>query len=198
MNPQSQQPQSAQPPSLDQDPAQSPYSSPQQPSIATTQAEYPAQPISQQHIATPAPQQPMAEQATPSDLKKVKILGYSLLITGLLSVVLGVALSYLAGTGVSFDLTYLAAAIQALIGVGLLKHNRIAMYAFNVLAVIALLGLSLLLIVSMLFITAFSGGDIWFTSPFALLFLSFYAAVIGWIVWGLFVLHSKRVRRIFH
>lgn len=203
MDPQLQQPQPMQPANPTQPaplpPPQSPVGSPQQPTMTPAPASLTAPTEPSRPIAgNVPPQYPSDDQASSSDLKKIKILGYSLFITGLLPLILAAAAYIVPDLGYTFT-NNIAAVFQALIGIGILKYSKIAMYAFNIFAALALVGVMVTLGFSWPFISAMIASfDLSLISILFLATFAYYIVVCAYIIWGLIVLHPKRVRRLFH
>jgi hypothetical protein len=126
-----------------------------------------------------------ASQARPSDHKKIKILGYSLIILTVLSAITSIAVNFAsAGTaGIPQpDSSWITSVINVLIGIGILRYNKIALYAF--------------LILNSLGMLIYVGTTLIF--PWALLVLPFFLAYAAYTIWGFSVLLPKRVRASFH
>lgn len=144
------------------------------------------QPVSpvQPTVVNPQPL-PNNGQATPSDHKKIKILGYSLIILTVLSVVSTIAVNFAsvgASTAPQLDASWLTSVINVLIGIGILKYNKIALYAFVILNAFSMI--------------VFIGATVIF--PFFLLAWPFFLIYAAYVIWGCTVLLPRRVRALFH
>ena len=143
------------------------------------------------------------EQPTDRDRKKVVIVGAGLATIAILSILFNVFnfSNFLVSgpTRVAAITEVILYGVQLVLAIGLLKYNRIAYHAFNIVAAIQILigGFSVLSTFISFFLTAIAVA----ASPlgiFLLLIALLQVAMIGFYVYGIIVLHPKRVRSLFH
>lgn len=169
---------------------------PSEPSPAPTQTPAPVPPM-----ATPPPFAP-AQSITaydPTAARRVKLIAYVVIA---LSTV-GIIASFLGENGVNlsalFNPVLLLNILAIVVGIGLLKFNKIAYHAFNVIAILWIIG-GILGSFSILFALAALPGIFAISPLLGLITLLTIVLTIGsaaFMLWALVVLHPKSVRQLF-
>jgi hypothetical protein len=179
------------------------------PTIAPTPVAAP-QPVLQPQPIVPSGRKKF-KTMTPAEVgKRVTLLGNILFWVSVAGILVNVASTYYGGTMSAANalsenvMNYVLLALQALIGIGLVKRNMIAYYAFRVVGIIVLislllvlawlpfLGLALVAFSSAGSSTEFSLGAIIFG-----LFALIYAANYFFWIYGLFLTNTKTAKSLF-
>lgn len=144
------------------------------------------------------PAQP-ATTASASDYKKVRVIGTTMMVLSGLQL-LPFAFD-LDGGSASNTVGAFIGAVGLLIGYGLIRHGKVAYYAFNVLAILSIIAV-LFTVAPLLYILAISGGMSGMNvNPALLAFFVITGALVlvvpvFYIVGGI-ILHKKSIRQIF-